>query len=389
MIKPYIIIPNLIEQPTWGGEYITKYKQLKNEKLQNKKIGQSYELYEHSNFSKKTSTENTPTIEFGVPNNPRISKTFGDGFPINIQELIDEDPAKTLGERAIKIHGEKMGVLIKFTQAKGNSYQLHAKKKSKNWQPKPESWYYLEPGLITLGVKKNINWNDYQETCFKINNFAKELSSQIKSGLKKVDEARNDLKDFISKHNPEKYVNLIETKKEEAIDLSECGVHHSWEESGKYPQGNIVYEVQKNVYDPVSTIRSFDKGKIKDDGSIRAIQLDDYFKHIDKSEEANDFKTHIVSPITIEKTNSFLVERLFINKNYILDKMVLSEEMSNNHTTTSKSFHHLFVKEGKIQINSDQNQLTLTKGFSAFIPASTGKYKIIPDEDTVILKTHL
>ena len=52
-IQPYIVVPTLIEQPTWGGEYIGNLKGLAQENLGGKKIGQSYELFRDSNLSLK------------------------------------------------------------------------------------------------------------------------------------------------------------------------------------------------------------------------------------------------------------------------------------------------------------------------------------------------
>ena len=85
-IQSYIIIPNLIEQPTWGGFYLAKHKKLSNPVFKTKKIGQSYELYEFSNLSEKTSTKTNPSIELGNSKNPQKSQkitTKDKIFPIN------------------------------------------------------------------------------------------------------------------------------------------------------------------------------------------------------------------------------------------------------------------------------------------------------------------
>ena len=50
--RPYLVIPKLVEQPTWGGQYIADVKGwLRLQGLDQLKIGQSYELFSGSNLS--------------------------------------------------------------------------------------------------------------------------------------------------------------------------------------------------------------------------------------------------------------------------------------------------------------------------------------------------
>ena len=67
------------------------------------------------------------------------------------------------------IRRQKIGLLIKFTQAKCNSYQLHIRKKLANvkWRPKPESWFFFEPGIITLGLKSGEDIRNYETVWFR------------------------------------------------------------------------------------------------------------------------------------------------------------------------------------------------------------------------------
>ncbi|QQR52772.1 hypothetical protein IPG36_01470 [bacterium] len=56
--RPYLVIPKLIKQPTWGGSYIVAAKGWSDhEGLGDLKIGQSYELFSGSNLSLLTSTD--------------------------------------------------------------------------------------------------------------------------------------------------------------------------------------------------------------------------------------------------------------------------------------------------------------------------------------------
>jgi len=54
--RAYLIIPKLIEQPTWGGRYIMKEKGWQKHPDAQRKIGQSYELYSGSYLSLATDT---------------------------------------------------------------------------------------------------------------------------------------------------------------------------------------------------------------------------------------------------------------------------------------------------------------------------------------------
>lgn len=387
-IKPYLIIPNLIVQPTWGGDYIAKFKNLSHSVIDGKKIGQSYELYENTNLSTKTSSKKTPSFEIGNAETPQQTKVFEEIKPLNIKDLISINPAAVLGRKSIKVHGEKMGVLIKFTQAKGNSYQLHVKEDNVKWRTKPESWYYFEPGCVTLGVKPGISWDNYQADCHIINDLATFLSYGIKKGNIPVEEARNQLSQKITEINIAQYVNYLEIAKNQAIDLSPCGVHHSWEEDEeKYTQGNILYEVQKNTFDPVSTIRNFDKGKINSDGSIRPLQIGDYFKYVDRSKTANDPSTYLKKIEVVDSGKNYSIQQIFTNRNYQTQKIEYSDTLETPHTKTFDTFHHLFAKEGDFVLSANSVEIEVTKGHAVFIPANTGQYKLSTSNSTTILKT--
>ena len=256
----------------------------------------------------------------------------------------------------------------------------------KYWLPKPESWYFFEPGIITLGVKNNINWNVYKQTCQKINQLAELLSYQVKSCQISLKMAKNQLHKFIRNNNPEQFVNLIKVSKNQSIDLSSCGIHHSWEENHQIiPNGNIVYEVQQNVYDSISTIRSFDKGKIKTDGSIRLLQIDDYFKYIDRSQVANKPQTHISKTKLINQGHNFSVKQVFLTTNYSMQEINFKHQYQDK---TEESFHHLFIKKGQIQLAANGIRLNVSKGHSIFIPANTGNYQLSSLSKSLILKTY-
>lgn len=349
--KPYLIVPYLIEQPTWGGEYICEKKGwLHKPHLEGKKIGQSYELYDRSLLSTTITSTNDPL--FG----PEVKDT------ISISEFAEE--------RAFP--------LIKFTQAKGNSFQLHVKPLTDDsrWKQKAESWYYFENGKITFGIKKGIDISKYKDACIAINNTMKRLSAMVVKKELTMEKAKKEAEVFIKNQNPWQYVNVCEVKKGDIVDLSGGGLHHSWEEDVvNYPMGNILYEVQQDVMDPICTIRSFDQGKFKNDGTIREIHIDDYFKYIDIDEKRNT--------LVVEKNESGV---LFDTNYYSLSLLSLQDKKKLESTS---SFHHLFVQEGKITVgDAFGNVVVVGQGHSCFIPKGL-VYEIDPSIKSEVLLTFL
>lgn len=393
-IQPYIVVPNFIEQPTWGGTYISNFKNITHPSFEDKNIGQAYELYEHTRLSSKTSTQNSPSVELGDPHNPKQARLVAAQDTVtNLQQIINLDPVAVLGSKVYQKHGASMKVLIKFTQAKGNSYQIHIKQQHDgvDWLPKPESWYYLEPGVVTLGVKPDADWNEYKRVCHLINDKAKQISLQISTEQLTLEQGRQDLHQFIAENNPEQFVHRLTIGKGQVVDLSSCGTHHSWEEDQEAaPLGNIVYEVQLNVYDDQTTIRSFDKGKIKADGTIRPIHIDDYFTYIDRSPTANQPHNHFRQAKEIHRDSNLLVKQVFSCPDYAMQELEVMGSAGNLHTTTTDSFHHLFVSAGSVTLSTTQQDYTLTQGYSIFIPANTGQYTLKPGtHSATILKTYV
>lgn len=370
--KPYLVIPKLIEQPTWGGQYILQTKRWSTIPfLRDKKIGQSYELFGDSKlcFSITDSSDKRFGPEFGFADRP---DTITDHFTL------------TKGTDYIDLKDlEKIPLLIKFTQAGGNSFQLHVKPGTQHphWKPKPESWYYLEDGLVTIGVNKTKDINEYKKACELINDKMTELSKMIQGKELLLEEAKKQAARFVKQINPWQFVNVHEVKKFDLIDLSRGGIHHSWEENkDKFPLGNVLYEVQVDVMDPVSTLRSFDQGKLKEDGTIRKLTIDDYFTFLDTDPSHNDIEN-----LYRKQEGS----RLLTTPWYALDILNID---SPNVTQRADSFHHLYVREGAIIVEAKDGKVTVHQGHSCFVPSNTGVYTITNIDDSnksVVLKTYI
>lgn len=384
--RPFLIIPKLILQPTWGGTYIINSKGWGNiAGYADYTIGQSYELFSGSklltNVYDTSSTDYLP--ELGNPDNDNIidnNPLFYSGKEhLTLSDLVAKHKATLVGPKVWENY-HKMPLLIKINQSKGNSYQLHVKKPTPDgrWLPKPESWYYFEDGVVTYGLKPGTDLNAYKQTCNDIANFMQQLSQSVLSGQTDLVTARNEAKKFIKNANPSQFVNTLKIQKDEVIDLSSGGIHHSWEEDIEHcPEGNIVYEVQHDVMDPQCTIRSFDQGKIKDDGSIRTIHIEDYFDNIDTDPLIND--PH--NAVRVQSGNNLLSTPF-----YNLDKYALSQPKQ---IDIIDSFEHIYIKSGKVSIESNGASLVLHAGHSAFIPYSCRSYKIVPSISSTLLRTYI
>lgn len=385
--RPFLVIPKLIVQPTWGGDYLVNLKHWGEKNfLAGKKIGQSYELFGQSKLAVNiTSTEDEKFIpEIGFPDKPEIVEDLfnlnkNEDY-INLEELVKQKPTEILGEKVVE-RFNKMPLLIKLNHAAGNSFQLHAKAKTihPRWQSKPESWYYLEDGLVTFGIKKGIEIDNYQKICLEIDDFMKSLSQQIKDRKITVEEAKEKANLFIKEKNPWQFVNKHAVKKYDMLDLSMGGLHHSWEEDKeKFPQGNILLEVQQDVMDPVCTIRAFDQGKIKSDGTIRPLNINDYFEFIDTDPENNNIKN------ALKKREG---RKLLSTPYYSLDILEIDNVLKEK---TKDSFEHLYIRDGKIEVATSQKSIKISRGHSCFIPWEVHEYEIrslVPN--SVVLKTFI
>ncbi len=368
-IRPYLIYPKLVEQPTWGGTYIAEYKNWQHKgDLGIKKFGQSYELCGASLLA--PDIFDSKSEEFTSDNQAM------DALPL--KDLIAQDQQKILGPNIYeRYHG--MPLLIKFTQALGNSFQLHRKPAADScrWKPKAESWYYFEPGRITLGIKKGIEVSSYKACCKRIEKTMLALSENVRKGTIPLEQARVGAKEIIQKENPRQYVNVLDVPKDALIDLSGGGLHHSWEEDPTSTLGNILYEVQQDVTDDDTTIRSFDQGKLKEDGSIRAIHIDDYFRYLDVGDSRNDPEHAFMYP-----KGTMLLSTPY----YSLD---LLEIFGNQTVSLRTSFQHLFLKEGSLEVLTAGGSVTMSKGHSCFIPFAVQSYELRSANKAVVLKTYI
>ncbi len=377
-LRPYLVVPKLIEQPTWGGMYIVESKAWQDKAdLKGKKIGQSYELYDKSNLSLSV-TSADPLFVGEIADNKMVSTQSVIPNTISLSQLIAGDPSAVLGKRIVNAYGTAMHLLLKFTQALGNSFQLHVPDGVKNerWKPKPESWYYFEPGLITCGIKEGVDWTAYQGAVTKLDAETQLIAARVQDKSLTYDEASRLIAQLVKDCNPWQYVNVVRVEKGTLIDLSPCGIHHSWEEDlATIPLGNVLYEIQVNVMDDVATLRSFDKGKMSKDGTLRPLQIAEYFAYADRTPAANDPKTHMRQAKSIEKNEKFSHERILETKYYSMDRVTFAAK-DTVFESPIDTFRHIFVRSGAMTVTAGETPVTVSAGHSVFVPAGCKSYKV-------------
>jgi mannose-6-phosphate isomerase class I len=388
MIQPLFCVPRLVQQPTWGAGYILEHKGLADwDRLQITGIGQSYELYDGINvLPLEQYNQWMKVIELSDSR-----ETFKGIIPRQIHvtplsDLIKQDPVGILGDRTVSKYGTNITMLNKLTQALGNSFQIHIKPEDEStsaWQAKPESWYYLSHGCLTIGTKKGIDRNAYQTICHTINAYMHALVERVKQSKLTLEQARADARSYIAQHDPHQFVNYVEVEPGTIVDMSAGGVHHSWEQDlTRFPDGNILYEVQRNRMDDISTLRCFDQGKITEHGTLRDISIDDYFRFIDRSETANDPNLKILKPRTIPFAGGGIIDELAHTSEYVLERICLDKnEAASRGIALDHRYHHLYIQSGSVELTWDgresgEREVILQEGWSYLIPAALRSYAL-------------
>ena len=376
--RPYLVIPKLIDQPTWGGAYIVEAKGWADRgDLGRRKIGQSYELFSGSNLSLLDDTAHS-AFEGELTDRDAVQIATTAPHAIPLASLMAADAAATLGAERVQSHGGHLDLLLKFTQALGNSFQVHIKAglTHPKYKPKPESWYYFEPGLVTLGVKPGIDWAAYEQALTDISAGMGELSAQVTSGHLARATADARIAELLKTNDPWQYVNEVAPKAGDLVDLSSGALHHSWEEDpDRAPRGNVLYEIQSEAMDDISTFRGFDKGKMGQDGSVRAVHVKEYFEFIDRTPELNDPHNHIHQPRNLTRTHDFTFDHLLETPYYCLDQLEFTGQTGLFRDTIS-TFKHLFVKTGQIRVTAGGHGVIVGAGHSAFVPAAAHEYQV-------------
>ena len=215
--------------------------------------------------------------------------------------------------------------LTKFIDAKDNlSIQVHPSDdyaiSNENSYGKTEMWYVVEADEnagIYLGLNKSVTTTEFETAI-----------------------ANNTLTSIL---------NYIPVKKGDCYFIPSGTIH-------AIGSGCLIYEIQQNSN---LTYRVFDYNRKDANGKTREL-------HVDKAKKVTNLNKFTPKQLVASTSKG---EVLGISKYFTATKLVVSNPMK---LTTFNSFCCVTCMEG----NANIENISLTKGESAFIPASYGNYEI-------------
>jgi mannose-6-phosphate isomerase len=215
--------------------------------------------------------------------------------------------------------------LTKFIDAKDNlSIQVHPSDDyaiaNENSYGKTEMWYVVEAeenAGIYLGLNKSVTTTEFETAI-----------------------ANNTLTSIL---------NYIPVKKGDCYFIPSGTIH-------AIGSGCLIYEIQQNSN---LTYRVFDYNRKDANGNTREL-------HVDKAKKVTNLNKFTPKQLVASTSKG---EVLGISKYFTATKLVVSNPMK---LTTFNSFCCVTCMGGHVDIEN----ISLTKGESAFIPASYGKYEI-------------
>ncbi|MBC8206259.1 MAG: class I mannose-6-phosphate isomerase [Kiritimatiellaeota bacterium] len=264
-----------------------------------------------------------------IANGPLAGKTLSDLLPEHKTELL-----------GTHVQGDDFPLLIKLIDARDKlSVQVHpndGNAAAVDGDPKSELWFFLEGDAgaqIYCGLKPGIG---------------KEEFLQALEGCA----ANGGNKNFAD------ILQIIPAVKGEAVFVPGGRVH-------AIGPGCLILEVQQNSN---TTYRIYDWDRTDADGNTRDLRIDKALQVIDWE---NNGDPHCeVRGNTIQSCEYFQ-----------LDLYELTEETA--FPNLGKSFHALFVAEGKGIIRWTDGEDELVAGQSWFVPAGLGDYEIIPEDGAI------
>lgn len=249
-----------------------------------------------------------------------------------LAQYIEAEGKAVLGTNCARF--EQFPILIKLIDAKDNlSVQVHPNneyaQRVEGEYGKTEMWYIVdcdEGAELLYGFKKEVSKEEFAERIQ--NNTLLEITQSVP--VKKGD-----------------------------VFFIESGTLHA---IGK---GILIAEIQQNSN---TTYRIYDYGRVGADGKPRQL-------HIDKAVEVTKLCPAKPYPVTASFEENGAVKRLLSKCEYFTVYSVdIEKEACFNADETS--FECILNLEGEVKLTCGENELSLKKGETVFIPAGCGKYTI-------------
>ncbi len=226
-------------------------------------------------------------------------------------------------------NGEIFPILIKLIDAKSNlSVQVHPDDeyalKVEGEQGKTEMWYIV----------------DCDEDASLLYGFTSQIS-------------KDEFKKRIEDNTLLEVLNKVKVKKGDVFFIKSGTIH-------AIGAGCLIAEIQQNSN---TTYRVYDYGRVDKDGNPRQLHID---KAIDVTTLAPADTTQ--SEGEVEKYDTYSKKRLATCEYFTVYEYKLEGNMQFEHN--GESFRCVIVTQGKLDIKTDNETISLTAGQTAFIPAS-------------------
>lgn len=367
----YFVIPKIVLDPASGGDYIPKMKniKLKKEEL----VRSTIEFYEDSivvpgDKMPKAISKYPYVLAESESDKGKMNNVVKDA--IKLKDLKPKD-----------VYGTKLtpDFRIKFIQTYGDSYKLTPKMKSGSYNFRPKSWYFLTGGRVTLGVRSGIDQERYREVCENVYKFTQKVAGEVRNKKKSLKDAQKELKHFIDLNNPIKYVNPVILAKNTIVEFATGGIHNSIEGHPSMPNGNLLYEVEKDIDDDKADIEAFGKGYIWDKGEYKKVKISDYLDNLDKNVIDNDPNNIIRTRIKLKDLKNWKLNKNFYTPHYQMDELIINAKK--DYRIDQVGFRHIFVMKGKGEIKTGDGDIEIREGNSYIVTADSKKLTIKNTED--------
>jgi mannose-6-phosphate isomerase len=259
--------------------------------------------------------------------------------------LLETYKSELLGEKVFNAYGANFPVLIKFLDAKKDlSIQLHPNddlaRKRHNSLGKTEMWYVLqadEDANLIIGFNKDVTQEEYQE--------------------------------LLRKDGLENILNYEKVAKGDTFFINTGKVH-------AIGAGVVLAEIQQTSD---ITYRIYDWNRKDKDGNTRELHTELALDAIDYKKK-DDFK--VMYSKNLNKVNEMVKSPYFITNFLKIDRALTID------TSQLDSFSIYICVDGEVSITNDYGAITLKKGETGLIAASTDKINF-DSKKAEILQVHM
>ncbi len=248
-----------------------------------------------------------------------------------LHELLQTTPEEILGSR---VKGHRFPLLVKLIDAKQKlSVQVHPNDQTAaqfGGEAKTEMWYLLgdNPTQVYCGLKKNITRAGFLQA--------------------------------IQEGTSAETLRTVPVEKNSAVFVPGGHVH-------AIDAGCLILEIQQNSN---TTYRLYDWDRMGNDGRPRDLHIEQAIQVIDW----NDHQNPLIQPKRLVDTDSFQCWEIIACEYFRLEKLCFSQPLKV--PMSGKTFHALFIAEGKTTVEWAGGSESANTGESILIPAALPAYTL-------------